>query len=233
MRVTLTFDNGPDPEGTPVALRALKDRDVPAVFFVVGKKVRAHPDLVAETASAGHVIGNHTWSHSTPFGEASPSGFARSEILRTQEAIASIVPALALFRPVGAQPGAIIDDRLFNEEALETLTGGGYTVALWNVVPRDWELPKTWLDGVVDQCRLVEHAVVLLHDGHPAGMSLLPQFLDALIAAGTDFGMDFPLSCTPILDGVPGPGAAALVTTARMSQRSVVAADMKEQQWPN
>lgn len=213
MRVTLTFDNGPDMVGTPAALDALGDRGIPAVFFVVGEKVNKHPELTSRISAAGHLLGNHTWSHSSPFGDVTERGVARGEIDRTQAAIEEFPTAARLFRPVGADPGAVIDDRLLNEEALDALTDGGYTMALWNVVPRDWERPEGWLEGAIDACRAVDHAVVVLHDGHPAGMALLPAFLDALSNEDAEFRTDFPSSCTPVVKGVPHPESAALVTT--------------------
>ncbi|WP_372983747.1 polysaccharide deacetylase family protein [Microbacterium sp.] len=212
MRVTLTFDNGPDPVGTPAVLDALSDRGIPAVFFVVGAKVKKHPDLVSRISAAGHTLGNHTWSHSSPLGDVTEPGVARAEIDRTQDVIEESRTARRLFRPVGGDPGAVIDHRLLNDEAMKTLTDGGYTMALWNVVPRDWELPDSWLEGAIDACRAVDHAVVVLHDGHPAGMALLPTFLDALGEENAEFRTDFPSSCTPVVKGVPRPESAALVT---------------------
>ena len=228
MRVTLTFDNGPDPLGTPAVLDALGDRGIPAVFFVVGQKVRTHPNLLARIADAGHLIGNHTWSHAVPFGDVTEPGLARAEIVRTQEEIEEFADADRLFRPVGAEPGAVIDHRLLNEEALETLRDGKYTMVLWNVVPRDWENPHGWLANAVEACRAASHAVVVLHDGHPAGMTLLPRFLDALLAEDAAFRTDFPVSCTPIVEGIPRPESAALVTSGPRCS-DLVSSTMKEQ----
>lgn len=228
MRVTLTFDNGPDPEGTPVVLDALAERQISAVFFVVGQKVGEYPDLVARASAAGHVIGNHTWSHSIPLGDARQAGFAQSEIVRTQTAIEDNAVASNLFRPVGAAPGAVVDQRLLSAEALKTLIDGAFTLVLWNVVPRDWERPLNWINGTVDECRRWEHAVVVLHDGHPAGMDLLPAFLDALMEAGAEFRTDFPPTCTPIVNGVPAPEVAALVTERSLAP-NFASSNKKEQ----
>ena len=221
MRVTLTFDNGPDIKGTPAVLAALAERNIRAVFFFVGQKAHTHAHLVAQTSAAGHIIGNHTWSHSTPLGEVSQPGFARDEIEKTQRAIAPWASTPPLFRPVGAAPGAVIDHRLLNLEALQTLNEGGYTVVLWNVVPRDWERPQDWLDGSIQACREVDHAVVVLHDGYPDGMDLLPAFLDALRDEGAEFSTEFPESCTPILSGV-ATLTATPITTAAGSQRATI-----------
>lgn len=219
-RVTLTFDNGPDPDGTPAALRALADRKIRALFFVVGQKAQTHPELISRTHAEGHLIGNHTWSHSIPFGESSEAGFARAEIEKTQRIVGGYTSTPPLFRPMGAGSGGTIDRRLLNDEAFATLVGGGYTMVLWNVVPRDWERPFDWMADAVEACRGTEHAVIVLHDGHPAGMTGLPAFLDALRDGGTQFTTTLPDSCTPIRAGVPDHTAASLVANPHHQERA-------------
>ncbi|MDM8537984.1 polysaccharide deacetylase family protein [Desulfobacterales bacterium HSG17] len=61
--VSLTFDDGPDPESTPGILRLLSKYNVKAAFFVVGTKAEKHPELIREILSKGHEIGNHSYSH--------------------------------------------------------------------------------------------------------------------------------------------------------------------------
>lgn len=215
MRVTLTFDNGPHPVGTPVVLEHLAQRDITAIFFVVGNRASgAGRELVAAAAGAGHLIGNHTWSHRRPLGELTSRGAARDEIVRTQAAIAPFASEPPLFRPVGADPGGIIDDRLLNDEAAVTLRAGGYTVALWNVLAHDWDRPLEWPDIALAGCRGAGHAVVVLHDAHPHGLALLPGFLDALMRDGAEFTQTLPADCTPLIAGVPAPSIAPLIRGA-------------------
>jgi peptidoglycan/xylan/chitin deacetylase (PgdA/CDA1 family) len=59
----LTFDDGPDPEYTPRLLDILERYGAHATFFMTGKAVQAHPELVRRVAAAGHAIGNHSWDH--------------------------------------------------------------------------------------------------------------------------------------------------------------------------
>src|SRR5438105_15116366 len=59
----LNFDDGPNPKVTPRLLALLEKHKVSATFFVLGKYARENPQLTAEIAAAGHVIGNHTESH--------------------------------------------------------------------------------------------------------------------------------------------------------------------------
>jgi glycerol-3-phosphate acyltransferase PlsY len=61
--VALTFDDGPDPAYTPAILDILKEYDIPATFFMVGRHVERYPGLARRIADEGHSLGNHTWSH--------------------------------------------------------------------------------------------------------------------------------------------------------------------------
>ena len=61
--VALTFDDGPSPRCTPQLLDGLKERGVPATFFVVGCQVVKDPDIVIRMAAEGHQVGNHSYDH--------------------------------------------------------------------------------------------------------------------------------------------------------------------------
>jgi peptidoglycan-N-acetylglucosamine deacetylase len=61
--VALTFDDGPDPDATPAVLEQLEAAGATATFFLVGEQVQAHPELAAEVAARGHVVGLHGFAH--------------------------------------------------------------------------------------------------------------------------------------------------------------------------
>lgn len=61
--VSLTFDDGPDPEWTPRVLDVLAREGVRAAFFLIGQRARRAPEQARRIADAGHDLGNHTWSH--------------------------------------------------------------------------------------------------------------------------------------------------------------------------
>ena len=61
--LALTFDDGPDPLGTPAVLRALDQAEVKATFFVLGVQVEAHPDLLEWVLEAGHAVEVHGFEH--------------------------------------------------------------------------------------------------------------------------------------------------------------------------
>jgi peptidoglycan/xylan/chitin deacetylase (PgdA/CDA1 family) len=61
--LALTFDDGPDPRGTPAVLQALEQAGVKATFFVLGARVEEHPDLLERTLEAGHEVEVHGFEH--------------------------------------------------------------------------------------------------------------------------------------------------------------------------
>jgi len=80
--LTLSFDNGPDPEATPLVLDVLARRSIKATFFVIGKNIIAHRPLAERAAAEGHWVGNHTFTHSGPLGRRSEPGVAEDEVGR-------------------------------------------------------------------------------------------------------------------------------------------------------
>src|SRR5271157_3509747 len=86
--LALTFDDGPNPAWTPRLLDILLSHDVRAAFFLVGSHAQAERELVRRIVDAGHLIGNHSWSH--PNLALSPSGRIRQELMRTNETLEQI-----------------------------------------------------------------------------------------------------------------------------------------------
>ena len=62
-KVGLTFDDGPDPDYTEELLDGLKERNVKATFFLLGKQAEQYPEMVKRIHEEGHLIGNHSYSH--------------------------------------------------------------------------------------------------------------------------------------------------------------------------
>ncbi|MBK1883426.1 polysaccharide deacetylase family protein [Luteolibacter pohnpeiensis] len=61
--ILITIDDGPDPKDTPRILDLLDTYQAKAIFFMIGEKVRRHPELAREVLRRGHEIGNHTMTH--------------------------------------------------------------------------------------------------------------------------------------------------------------------------
>src|SRR3974390_1283879 len=108
--LTLSFDNGPEPDVTPQVLDTLARRGIKTTFFVIGEKLAdpARRRLAERAHGEGHWIGNHTYTHSLPLGLQRDPDAARHEIARTQGAIGDLAHLQRWFRPFGG--GGNLDD---------------------------------------------------------------------------------------------------------------------------
>ena len=114
--VLLTFDDGPDLKFTPLILDTLKEHGVKAVFFLIGKKAEEFPNVVRRIVAEGHLIGNHTYSHSSFFSLCNAS-LVGKEIDLTNEVIKSIAgESTALFRPPIGYSNPIIAKAILKRE---------------------------------------------------------------------------------------------------------------------
>ena len=82
----LTFDDGPSPNITPKILDILDEENVKATFFVIGKKVEEHSEIVKDAYYRGHYIANHTYSHDNHLLYQNADSFLK-ELQKTEEAI--------------------------------------------------------------------------------------------------------------------------------------------------
>lgn len=183
-QVVLTFDDGPHPTQTKEVLRILREREVNAVFCLVGEQVAEHPALVRQIVDDGHALCNHTFSHDQHLSERAVGEVTR-EIVSTTDAIHNAVPGAdvryfrqpaTLLRPdVGAVAGSL-----------------GYRPLDWTVDTHDWIRPSA--DAIVRAATqdLRPGAVILLHDGggdRSATVAALPRILDAIEAKGLTIGL--------------------------------------------
>lgn len=65
--IALTFDDGPHPINTPKVLEILKQYNVKATFFCIGSRAAENPDILKQIIADGHLVGNHTYDHSSSF----------------------------------------------------------------------------------------------------------------------------------------------------------------------
>jgi peptidoglycan/xylan/chitin deacetylase (PgdA/CDA1 family) len=202
MKVSLTFDNGPDLDVTPRVLDTLAEHGAKATFFLLGKNI-ANPELrkIAERAAReGHRIGNHSYSHSTPFGLLENPIEGVRELLATDELLGSLRGSEPLYRPFGR---ARIGPHLLNAPTWQALVERKYTVVLWTHVAPERLQPDTWFDTSFEECRSRPWSVVVMHDIPTGGTRYLGEFLRLLEGAGAELSQDFPDECTPLRKGVP------------------------------
>jgi peptidoglycan/xylan/chitin deacetylase (PgdA/CDA1 family) len=199
--VSLTFDNGPFVGVTDRVLDQLERRHILATFFVVGRSLaRPGARALAERAiAAGHLVGNHSATHSIALGELSDPRAVDAEIDDCESMLDGLRGTPPLFRPFGN--GGALDHRLLSSHAVQRLTDGGYRTVLWNSVPHDWDDPTGWVDTAVAHVRSLEHTVMVLHDTPGACVDRLPELLDRLEALEVEFTQDIPDSCIATRDG--------------------------------
>ena len=126
--VALTFDDGPSPDWTPKILDALKEENIKATFFMLGKHVEEYPGVAARVAAEGHEIGNHTYDHHVLF-YYKPEELDK-EIRGAQAAIYKATGvATKYFRP----PKAWLTK---NEK--KQIREMGYKTILWSLNSKDW-----------------------------------------------------------------------------------------------
>jgi len=197
--ITLTFDNGPEPDVTPRVLDTLRRQGIRATFFVVGEKLRERRHLAERAHADCHWIGNHTYTHRMPLGTIAEPGVAAAEIERTEKLIGDLAHPRRLFRPFGG--GGQLGPRLLNREALRYLQKKAYTCVLWNVICHDWSRPDGWVERALDLSFAQAHALVVLHDLPTGAMRDLDRFIAAAKDRGATFAQDFPDGCVPIERG--------------------------------
>jgi len=153
--IALTFDDGPNPYYTPQVLNILKKYHVKATFFCIGRQVAAYPALVKQEYMAGHIIGNHSWSH--PDMALLPPANINLQLVSTSNAIQKATGARPrYFRP----PYGVM--------SVPVLTQAyhlGLTTVIWNDEARDWQLPgmSVIVERIFGLAR--NGAIILLHDG--------------------------------------------------------------------
>jgi peptidoglycan-N-acetylglucosamine deacetylase len=159
-RLALTFDDGPNPEQTPRLLELLAHHGAKATFFLIGEWAEREPALIREIVSAGHAIGNHTYTHPTM--PAHSARWIREDLRRCREAVEgsgerfSTVDGAALMRPPYGRrrPGT-----------LRTLREEGYVPVTWSITGYDWRAHTT-AKRITRRClRAKEGDIILLHDG--------------------------------------------------------------------
>lgn len=175
--LALTFDDGPDPQVTPMVLASLKRHGAHATFFVLGRNVRRWPELVKQAAAEGHVIGSHGYSH--------PERCSPAEAKRQLRDTADLIEQATGHRPTLFRPPYGIA----TSNLCQTALSQGYAAFLWTISSAD-SRPI----GAETIARNVIHTpnpgdIVLLHDGggHAATAKALEQILTELEASGFRF----------------------------------------------
>ena len=172
--VSITLDDGPDPQVTPAVLDLLDAQRARATFFCIASRAKAHPALCREIVRRGHSVQNHSQHHSHTFSLLGPRGVHR-EVAQAQDTLAQITgDAPRFFRaPAG----------LRNVFLAPVLQRQGLQLVSWT--RRGFDTARSDAAGVLARLTrgLAAGDIVLLHDGNAAHSSSgRPVVLDVLPA---------------------------------------------------
>ena len=165
--LALTFDDGPNPAWTPQLLDILAGHGAKATFFLVGQFAEREPALARSIADAGHLIGNHSWSH--PDLSLTTAHRVHEELARTQDTLEQITgkPVRYFRPPFGARRPSVLRDA----------RGLGMTPVMWNAMTNDWaerspdRIAERLAKKIDARHRSGTAANIVLHDGGHLGLN--------------------------------------------------------------
>ncbi len=199
-RIALTFDDGPDKDGTPYVLDVLRKYNIHATFFMKGDSASFQPELVDRVVGDGHmIVGNHSWSH-PDFHLLSVKAQA-NQVKMNQQLLGKFQNPKFFRYPYG-------NSTCETNDLVHSL---GYKIVGWHVDSCDWAFSTKGSEGSVNpkDARICEvqpanihnflghiverfHArnggILLMHETHPYTIRQLDKLLEILIHDGYTFG---------------------------------------------
>jgi peptidoglycan-N-acetylglucosamine deacetylase len=182
-RFALTFDDGPDPDSTPLVLDALDAVGARATFFLVGEQLLVHHELGGEVTRRGHSVALHGFHHEEH--DRLPRAEIRDDLLRGLDAIEAATGSRpGLFRP---PYGRAVEG---TREACEEL---GLELVYWSSWGMDWEpIPAERIADLVLR-DLAGGSMVLLHDSpryaYRDSARATAEALPSILAAASERGL--------------------------------------------
>lgn len=136
----LTFDDGPTTKATGKILDVLKEEDVKATFFVVGKHVKENPDLVKREYDEGHYIANHGYNHNNKLLYKNMESF-KNEVISTDLEISKAIEVENYCSHIFRFPNGFMSHIYTSQkkDALKVLESLDYIYVDWNCLNRDSE----------------------------------------------------------------------------------------------
>lgn len=174
--VNITFDDGPHAKWTREMLAILAEQNVSANYFVLGKQVKLYPNVTREIAAAGHIVGNHTYSH---------SNLPKLDPARAAEEVASgfrmLLEVFGEYNPFFRFPyGA--STKYLKSYAYQN----HWLDFFWTMDTLDWKItdPEKLYLNVLKEIEREKRGVMLFHDIHPQTIAVVPFILSELNEAG-------------------------------------------------
>jgi peptidoglycan-N-acetylglucosamine deacetylase len=185
----LTFDDGPTKDITSEILDILKQKQVKATFFVIGRMVESNKEILLREKEEGHAIANHSFSHDYKYLYADPNNFVE-DINRADAELKSILEGYnsKLIRFPGGSFGK--EREIYRQAIIDA----GYHYIDWNSLNGDAEGKGNWpVEKLIQNIKATSAGknklVILMHDA-PLKMTTvqaLPQIIEYLKSQGYSF----------------------------------------------
>ncbi len=164
--VCLSFDDGAT-ELTPRFLDLLKEFNVKALFFCIGKQIEKYPEIIERIKSEGHLIGNHTFTHS-PKNCFTSAKKMRQEIEKTDIALLKLGIKTDLFRP----PYGITNPQIAKAIRLTRKKVIGWDIRSLDTVIKD---ENRLFKRIIS--KLSHGNIILMHDTSERTLNVLERLL--------------------------------------------------------
>ncbi len=179
-KIFLTFDEGYENGYTPAILDVLKEKNVPAVFFITLSYAKSEPELVRRMIDEGHIVGNHTAKHPNMTTVSPEEGYDNVADLHNYVK-ENFGYEMYLFRfPEGA----------FSEQNLALLQKLGYRSVFWSFAYKDWD-PNNQYDNdtAFEKVTGSLHSgeIFLLHAVSKTNAAILGDVIDCVREQGYTF----------------------------------------------
>ncbi|MCS7074767.1 MAG: polysaccharide deacetylase family protein, partial [Bacteroidia bacterium] len=180
--VYLTFDDGPTPGVTDFVLEQLEKYQAKATFFCVGDQVRRHPGLAKEILAAGHLIGNHTFTHRHGW-KTTPAEYM-AEVRQTDTII---------YETLGIRPQHFRPPYGKFSPGVRNALMESHQIVMWDVLAGDFDPELSPEDCRTNIIRNYEPgSIIVLHDSQKCG-DKLKKILPDLLQHFHDNGYSMPL----------------------------------------
>jgi len=163
-----TFDDGPHPIYTPQVLAILKENNIKAIFFCIGKNVEKYPELARQIIAEGHQIGNHTFNHDISGTFIGPKKY-KTEITSTND----IIEKITGIKPVYFRPPFGVTNPSIAKAVIKT----GMQLMAWNL--RTFDTVTKDPSSIVKKLQnsIKPSSIILMHDTNPQCVEALTLFL--------------------------------------------------------
>ncbi|MCL1821306.1 MAG: polysaccharide deacetylase family protein [Prolixibacteraceae bacterium] len=173
--VSLTFDDGIDPVQTSKVLDILKENNIEACFFLIGKRAEAHPEIIKRMVGEGHIVGNHSYAHTAAFPFYPPKKMT-ADLQKNEEIIHKTTGLrMKLFRPPYGVTNPLV------ARTAKTLR---YTPVGWSI--RSFDTKNHSAEKVLQRIGQKIHpgGVILLHDDRTISSELIEKLVRNLLEQG-------------------------------------------------